>query len=64
MNPVWNEVFTFDVETGKERLQVTIYDKDDFGSDDFEGQFTVSLDGLKDQGQHDVWYDLQSQVPG
>jgi hypothetical protein len=36
---VWNEVFTFDVETGKEILHVSIYDKDDFGSDDFEGQF-------------------------
>ena len=60
LNPVWNEVFTFDVVTGKEKLQVTIYDKDDFGSDDFEGQFTVSLDALKDQGQHDIWFDLEA----
>jgi Ca2+-dependent lipid-binding protein len=34
---VWNEVFTFDVETGKEILTVEVYDKDDFGTDDFEG---------------------------
>ena len=52
-------MFTFDVETGKERLVVTLYDKDDFGSDDFEGQFTVTLDNLKDQGQHDIWFDLE-----
>jgi len=36
---VWNEVFTFDVETGKEMMEVLVYDKDDFGSDDFEGRF-------------------------
>lgn len=35
---MWNEVFTFDVETGRETLLLTVYDKDDFGSDDFEGQ--------------------------
>jgi hypothetical protein len=34
---VWNEVFTFDVETGKEVMAVEVYDKDDFGTDDFEG---------------------------
>ena len=49
LNPVWNEIFTFDVETGREELRVDVYDKDDFGSDDFEGWFSISLDNLKDQ---------------
>lgn len=45
---MWNEIFTFDVESGKEILNVEVYDKDDFGSDDFEGWFALSLDELKD----------------
>lgn len=49
LNPVWNEVFTFDVVTGREVLEITLYDKDDFGTDDFEGKFTLTLDALKDQ---------------
>jgi len=48
LNPVWNEVFTFEVETGKELLEIMIYDRDDFGTDDFEGRFEVTIDGLKD----------------
>lgn len=48
MNPVWNEVFTFDVETGKEILEVLVYDKDDFGKDDFEGRFELSLNEYVD----------------
>jgi Ca2+-dependent lipid-binding protein len=36
---VWNEIFAFDVETGKEMLQVECFDKDDFGKDDFLGSF-------------------------
>jgi Ca2+-dependent lipid-binding protein len=49
LNPVWNEIFTFDIETGKELLEVTVYDKDDFGSDDFQGKFTLALDQYRDQ---------------
>ena len=45
LNPVWNEVFTFEVETGKEILEVIIYDRDDFArTDDFEGRFEVNMD--------------------
>ena len=42
-------MFTFDVETGREMLEIAVYDKDDFGTDDFEGRFMVPLDSLKDQ---------------
>jgi Ca2+-dependent lipid-binding protein len=48
LNPVWNEVFTFDVENGREILELTVFDKDDFGADDFEGRCTITLEGLKD----------------
>lgn len=53
LNPVWNEVFTFDVETGKELMVVEIYDKDDFGTDDFEGRIEFDLDDYIDQAPHD-----------
>jgi len=36
-------VFTFDVETGKEVMEIEVYDKDDFGTDDFEGQLAFDL---------------------
>lgn len=48
LDPVWNEVFTFDVETGNEILEIMVYDKDDFGQDDFEGKFALSLADYKD----------------
>ena len=33
-------------------------DKDAFGNDDFEGECMISLEGLKDQMKHDLWFDL------
>jgi Ca2+-dependent lipid-binding protein len=58
LNPVWNEVFSFDVDTGKEVLDVQCFDHDDFGSDDFLGRFALSLDNYRDQQPHDEWFDL------
>lgn len=44
-------------------LEVEVYDRDDFGKDDFEGGFTIRLDdsslGLQDQEQHDKWFTLK-----
>lgn len=61
---MWNEVFTFEVETGKEILEVIVYDRDDFSkTDDFEGRFDVTLEELKDQAPHDVWFDLEAENP-
>lgn len=48
LNPVWNEVFTFDVETGKEVMEISVYDRDDFGTDDFEGKLEFDLEEFKD----------------
>lgn len=41
LNPVWNEVHNFDVETGKEQLKIDVYDKDEFGSDDHLGKAAI-----------------------
>ena len=63
LNPVWNEIFTFDVETGKEVMEITIFDRDDFGTDDFEGRCEFDLDPFKDQAPHDLWFDLDGENP-
>ena len=41
--PVWNESFTFEITHGREPLRVTVFDKDTFGNDEFEGQCMVPL---------------------
>ncbi len=59
INPVWNESFTFDIDHGREKLRIEIYDKDTFGSDEFEGMCFVDLqEDLNDQMKHDLWIDL------
>lgn len=63
LNPVWNEVFTFDIQTGKEVLEVFVNSRSDFGSDGFLGHFQLSLDELKDQVQHDEWLELEAENP-
>ena len=60
---MWNEIFTLDVETGREVLEVLVYDKDDFGSDDFQGRITLRLDDYRDQISHDEWFDLEPERP-
>lgn len=63
LNPVWNEVFTFDVESGKEELEVIAYDRDDFGKDDFLGRFRITMDEYRDQQMHDEWFELMPDDP-
>ena len=63
LNPVWNEIFTFDVETGREFLDIKVYDFDEFGSDDFCGKFSLDLNDFRDQLPHDSWYTLLPDSP-
>jgi Ca2+-dependent lipid-binding protein len=63
LNPVWNEIFTFDVTTGREILDVKVYNHGEFGSDDFCGKFSLDLNEFRDQMPHDNWYSLVSDVP-
>ena len=37
MNPVWNEIMSFDIMTGKETLVARVYDKAERGSDTLIG---------------------------
>ena len=45
---MWNEIFTFDVQSGKEVMELMVYDKDDFGKDDFEGRAEFTLENFID----------------
>lgn len=64
LNPVWNEVFTFDVETGREIMELEVWAKSGgFGGDNFEGKLEFDLQEYMDQGPHDQWFELQPQ-PG
>lgn len=61
LNPVWNESFSFEIQTGLEPLKISVMDRDVFGTDDFEGECLVNLIDLKDQMKHDLWFDLQNE---
>lgn len=42
---------------------MTVYDRDTFGKDEFEGMFYVPLEpeemiNLRDQMKHDLWFEL------
>lgn len=58
LNPVWNEVFSFDISTGEEPLIVTVMN-DHGDDDDFEGQVVIPMEKLKDQLIHDRFYNLK-----
>jgi Ca2+-dependent lipid-binding protein len=60
---VWNEVFTFDVDSGREDIDVTAFDKDDFGRDDFLGRCRLNLEDYRDQQLHDEWFELMPDDP-
>lgn len=63
LNPVWNEVFTFQIEHGNDDLKVIVMDHDNIGTDDFEGQVSIPLKFLRDQMKHDQFFDLQGPKP-
>ena len=64
LNPVWNEVHNFDVKNGREELKVEVYDKDEFGTDEYLGGYIFSnLEEYKDQTQKDKWINLLPENP-
>ena len=61
LNPLWQESFTFKILTSTDILKVLVLDHDDLGSDNFIGQTSVELEGLRDQKEYEEWYDLQDK---
>lgn len=58
-NPVWNEVFTFQIQHGNDDLKISVLHHNSYGKDDLEGQLSIPLRLLQDQMKHDQFFDLQ-----
>lgn len=58
-SPIWDERFTFEIETGQEDLQVFVVNKDIYATNEAIGKVDVSLNFLRDQMKHDEWFDLE-----
>ena len=52
LNPVWNESFEIDVTNPLATLNITVYDKDYIGDNDFLGQITIHLKDYADGKEH------------
>ena len=57
---MWDERFTFEIQTGSEDLQVIVAYKDDYNALETIGKVDISLEFLKDQMKHDEWFDLEN----
>lgn len=64
LNPVWNEEFFFNIESGNETLKLTVMDKDVLMPDDFEGEVTIPMSLLKDQMKLDQFFILSQGKEG
>jgi len=55
-DPLWKEVVTFDIRTGREPLYIQVIDGE---GTLLLGQCEVYLDSLLDQYKHDLWLQLE-----
>ena len=61
VNPVWDEVFTFQIDRHDSNLKVAIMDRSSMGGDEFQGQLVIPLSTMADQLKHDNYYELKSK---
>lgn len=60
LNPVWNEQFDLHAFPDHSKtLEVSVYDKDHHGRDDFMGKFTLELDSLTKEETHSLVKELE-----
>lgn len=64
LNPIWQETFTFQIRTGTDPLQVLVMDHDDLDSDNCVGEASIDLGSLRDQREHEGWYELKGRAGG
>ena len=64
LNPIWQETFTFQIRTGSDPLQVLVMDHDDSDSDNCMGEVSVDLGTLRDQREHEGWFELKGRAGG
>uniref|UniRef100_A0A7S3DCA9 Ras GTPase-activating protein n=1 Tax=Palpitomonas bilix TaxID=652834 RepID=A0A7S3DCA9_9EUKA len=59
LNPTWNENFVFPVSQTNSLLVVNVFDHDTIGSDDFLGEFQVSVRDFLDQQPREKAFQLK-----
>lgn len=60
LNPIWNEQFDLHAFPDQcKTLEVSVYDKDHHGRDDFMGKFTIELDSLAKEETHSLIKELE-----
>jgi hypothetical protein len=59
LEPVWNEDFTFRITQRGLTFKADVYDKDQWGGDDYEGGIEINIEDFADQHKHDIWFNLK-----
>ena len=59
-DPVWNEIISFDIVTGREPIVIQVFDIADIGRDALIGETQIPLETLQDQYKHDEWFMLEN----
>ena len=62
-SPTWDEKFTFAITQGSDDLKLTVWGKGK-AKRDFEGQLAIPLTLIRDQMNHEEWFELQPQKKG
>jgi hypothetical protein len=56
-SPIWNEILTFEITTGRDQINIVIQDS--------QGRYLCSgltyIDGFKDQAKHEEWIELRDE---
>jgi Ca2+-dependent lipid-binding protein len=47
-DPMWNEIVSFDIETGNEIVRIDVFNKADIGKDELIGSCSFNLQSLHD----------------
>jgi hypothetical protein len=64
LNPVWREMFEFQITSRSEKLLMEVFDQDMIGSDDFMGRVTLDLAELSDNRTSELVLDLEDVERG
>ncbi|GFY39142.1 multiple C2 and transmembrane domain-containing protein 2 [Trichonephila inaurata madagascariensis] len=60
LDPQWLEQFNLHMYADQPKvLEISVYDKDFHGKDDFMGRCTIDLSGFEEEKTHSVWKDLE-----
>lgn len=56
---MWNEIVSFDIESGNELVRLDVFNKADLGKDELIGSCSFNLQSLQDQYKHDELFQLE-----